>query len=157
MDQNKPFDFEVFPAPEGSETPGYVARTPYRQVFYCGDTEHEAIGHMLRGVAQLAREGYLNPNDPESKGVPPLQHVLSLLTEFLVKNVAQRQEIIETARWVTETTPRTTEYVESKGYDPSIPVEDNRKNLTNPDFLRLNEIISGISTAIAALARVKEL
>lgn len=119
----------------------FTAMTPYRQIGYIGTSEKEAIGSMLRGVAELAWSGSLHPDDPYRKGAPPLQHVMQILNSSLEWHIARRREQIEHENKAAPETP-----------------DSNDVQLPNsPRLNRLNEIISGLATSIAALARVKEL
>jgi len=64
MDQIHSFEYSVGPGPDG----GFAATTPYRQVFWLGDTEQEAIGAMLFGLCDLVKRGCLDPADPHAPG-----------------------------------------------------------------------------------------
>lgn len=121
--------------------PVFEAFTPFRQVTYVGTTREEAIASMLFGVADLARQGAFNPHEAMAKGSPPLQHVIEVLQERLAWHVAQRKECIETI---------TTQ-------------SDENGEVMRPDEVlmgsagRHNEAVISLGTAIAALARVKDL
>lgn len=117
------------------------ASIPYRQIVWIGKSREEAIGELLRGVAELARAGSLDPKQPQRRGATPLQHVMSILEEQLAWHLERRREQIEHLNRKERERP--------DANDVELPV-DQRLN-------RLNEIISGLSTGIAALARVKEL
>lgn len=123
---------------------GYQGSTPYRQIVYHGQTPEEVIGAMLHDMAELAWRGHLNPGDPEQKGAPPLQHVMQILSYSLEWHIERRKEQIE---------------VDNSRNPDGVPAPDpNDMRLpTSPRLNRLNEIISGLGTAIAALARIKEL
>lgn len=112
----------------------YEATTPYRCIVWLGDTPGEAIGNMLRGIAELARSGALNPKNPDQMGVPPIQHVLEILSERLTWQMdRRRQNLCKTG-------------LKTHPID-NVPV----------DVARDNEVISALATSIAALARVKDL
>ena len=127
------FEYEVKPAAAGFE-----ARTPYRQVVYLGETEREAIGAMLKGVAELAWRGHLHPEHPERQGSPPLQHAMQILADHLSLELERRRDRIEDCS--------------------AEPVDDSAaQTQCIADLGRRNEIISGLATSIAALARIKAL
>jgi hypothetical protein len=128
----EPLGFEYSVVQKGTS---FEASIPYRQIVWLGNTEREAIGSMMRGIAQLARDGSLNPDCPSRTGSPPVQFALDVLTEELGRAVELRREDAVDAS-------------ASLG-QPAL--------LATPDFARRNEVVSGIATAIAALARVKEL
>lgn len=130
---NTLFAYEVKPVGAGFE-----ARTPYRQVVYWGETEKDAIGAMLKGVADLAWKGHLHPEQPERKGSPPLQHAMNILADHLSWHLERRRERIDDCS--------------------SEPVEDSvAESQCLTELTRRNEVISGLATSIAALARIKAL
>lgn len=122
------FEYVVTPSADG-----YEARTPYREVVFLGSTEREAVGAMLKGMAELAWKGSLDPEAPERKGSPPLQHTMSILSDHLRWHLERRREQIDDS--------------------PGIPAGQERL----PDLTRTNDVISGLATSIAALARIKAL
>lgn len=130
-----PFKYQVV-----QQDGGYFASTPYRQVYYHGDTAEEAIGFMLRGMAELGRNGAIDPDEPERPGAPPVQHALTVLVRRLTWQLERRREKLEHAG----ATP---------GDDAALMELVNK----HAEFTRDNEIIAGLATAVAALARVKEL
>lgn len=134
------FEYEVKPTESGFE-----ARTPYREIVYLGSTEQEAIGAMLKGVAELAWRGSLDPAAPERKGSPPLQHTMDIICDHLRWHLNQRRERIESSH--TEISPF--------GSGPSSDLPRELRCLS--ELARTNEIISGLATSIAALARIKAL
>jgi hypothetical protein len=105
----------------------YVATVPYRHIEWEGATETDAIGNLIKGVADLAYTGSLDPEDPERMGCRPLQHVMNVLTDRVTWQLEQRQYTIETS-------------------------DDDSVNISYH-----NEVIAGLATAIAAIARVKAL
>jgi hypothetical protein len=105
-------------------------------LIYCGKTEHEAIAWMLGGVAELGWKRYLDPEDPSHySGVSsdPIQHCLELLAEVQVATLAERRSYLRS---------------EYAGTVPKNPVSEREK-------ARLSELAGNISTAMAALARIK--
>lgn len=118
----------------------FEAATPYRNCVYAGDTPAEAIGCLLLGVAELSRNGSIDPSRPNLSGSPPIQHAIHLLTERLLWQVELRREHL-------------VEYGSPLGAGPAYHVEDD----TVKAIARDNEIISALGTSIAALARVKDL
>lgn len=122
------FEYEVTPTADGFE-----ASTPYRKVVYLGSTEQEAMGAMLKGVAELAWRGSLDPEAPGRKGSPPLQHTMDILCDHLQWHLDRRRERIEDSQ--------------------DLPGEQG----ILPDLARTNDVISGLATSIAALARIKAL
>lgn len=118
----------------------YQAWTPFRNITYVGTTREEAISAMLFGVAELARNGSFNPNDPMAKGSPPLQHAMEVLQARLEWHLARRKEYVD-------------QYYEATG--TSVP--ESNPNLFAGEGGKNNEAIISLGTAIAALARVKDL
>lgn len=116
----------------------FIARTPYRHVDYEAETREKAIGSMLRGMVEMGRDGALHPDCPTKPGtLAPLQHVMNILTEKLEWNLARRADLLFA------------HYQTHPGGSDDYPQD--------PKLARYNEVIAGISTGIAALARVKEL
>lgn len=111
----------------------YEATTPYRNCVWTGYSQEEAVGAMLKGVAEMARDGSINPARPADLGAPPIQHAIELLTERLMWQSDRRREKVV-------------------GGGPLSPVSDYITAIA-----RDNEILAGLATAIAALARVKDL
>lgn len=132
------FDWSTTEQSDGT----WTARTPYREVLWTGDTEKEAIGAMLRGVCELSRDGKLDPEAPSERGVPPIQHTLQVLGRALEWHTERRREQIA--------------HDNTKGTEQP-DGHDVNELVLSPRLSRLNEIISGLATSIAALARVKEL
>jgi len=91
--------------------------------------------------------GSINPYNPSAVGSPIIQHVLEILQHALSDQVAQRYQ-----DW-SEGAPgrEVVELAEQEGTTAGAAWSKS------PTFTRRNEIVSGIATAIAALARVKEL
>lgn len=118
----------------------YAASIPDRSIVWMAPTPARAMAHMLHGVAMLARDGSLDPNEPSRKGVPPIQHVLGILTDRLAWHVdARRRSCDETA-------------MHSVGHP------DDPRTTENATWqARCNEVISALGTAISALARIKDL
>jgi hypothetical protein len=114
----------------------YEARVPYRDITFVGKTFEEAIGAMLKGVALLARDGSFNPAQPQRLGAPPIQHAIELLTERLSWQTERRRKKMPTNRG-----------------DWPVPSDEQ----TVASVARDNDIIAALATAIAALARVKDL
>lgn len=130
--QQHVFAYEVKPVGKGFE-----ASTPYRQIVYLGETEQEAIGAMLKGVAELAWSGSMDPAAPERKGCPPLQHTMSILCNHLRWHLERRRERIDDSH----------DQAPGEALDGQLAAE----------LTRTNEIISGLATSIAALSRIKAL
>lgn len=116
----------------------YEAATPYRACVYQAESPEAAVGALLMGVALFSRDGHMNPEHPTAMGSPPIQHVLSILSERLVWHSERRREHITNA--------------------PADATPDQRLDeATIARISRDNEIISALATSIAALARVKDL
>lgn len=131
----------------GESGVAYEATLPFRDVVAEGSSEMEAVGALVLQYCDLARCGSINPSRPYMVGAPPLQHVLELLEEQLGfftllryddwrENVLSRENVDEAAAQDTTAC--------------GVWRDDGR-------FKRRNEVIGGIATAIAAIARVKEL
>jgi hypothetical protein len=119
----------------------------HRQVMFTGNTLEEAVGHALKGYAELGWNGSINPYNPSAVGSPIIQHVLEILQHALSDQVAQRYQ-----DWAEGAPGReVVELAEQEGTTAGAVWSKS------PTFTRRNEIVSGIATAIAALARVKEL
>lgn len=134
-----PFEYKVEQFQSKPEI--WHATTPYRQIVWAGETREEAIGMMLRGFAELARGGSLDPANPHRIGETDMQHAMACLTTALARHVERRREQIE--------------FQNERQGKPDKPQAYDQ--LDPQSFNRLNEIISGLATSIAALARVKEL
>lgn len=115
----------------------YSAVTPYRSCVWHADTPGAAIGSMIRGIAELARSGALDPNKPNQKGSTPIQHVLEILSERLIWQLEQRHSSLAEADELSHDRKTNDTYLNNVARD--------------------NEIISALGTSIAALARVKDL
>lgn len=109
----------------------YVSSVPYRQVECEGATEKDAIGNLIEMVADLAYTGKIDPSDPGRVGCHPIQHVLNVLTDRLTWELDRRQDCAE-----------------HHSDDDVVALQQTAAR---------NEVIAGLSTAIAALARVKAL
>lgn len=116
----------------------FYATTPYRSCAYMGGTKEEAIGSLLMGVGLLSRDGHFNPNEPESMGVPPIQHAIDVMSERLCWQIDRRREKVAEAQ--------------RRLAGPG----DQLVELPN-SISRDSDVVSALSTAIAALARVKDL
>jgi hypothetical protein len=129
-----PFEFSVQkyvrPDNDGAK---YFGVTPYRSIVWTGNSPEEVVSAMLYALAEMSRRGTIDPRSPNSVGAPPIQHVIGFLAERLASRIQTRhQDLLQRTR------PKAT-------YDDL------------EDIARDNEIIAAISTAIAALARVKDL
>lgn len=147
--KSEPFEYDVARLDGSEEGTRFEARTPYRQIIYEGKTEKEAIGWMLADMVRLGRDGSIHPDYPHRPGVPPIQHALSLLTEQLAFEIdTRRQGFSDAAATLGQT--------KNGGLSPSDMTYQQVAD-ASPMFQRRNEVIAGLATAIAALARVKEL
>jgi hypothetical protein len=125
--------------------------TPYRSsIMYAGDTVEEVVGSMLYDMARLARSGSLNPERPEDKGSPPIQHVVQVLSERLLWQVERRKEHLEGAGEGSHL--REFESQEERDRE-----KERFEEMALKEVSRDNEIISALATSISALARVKDL
>src|ERR1700759_2166998 len=115
---------------------GFYASIPQRSILYYGKDRDEAIGHMLYGLMDLARDGSIDPDHPERVGLDPIQHTMSILQRKLEWQLERRRESLEHES-------------ESKGPGETIPI--------SPSVKTSSDIISQLGTAIAALARVQSL
>lgn len=134
----------------GSEV--YEASIPSRAIVWTDGTDgpkgmERAIGAMLYGVAKLAREGSLDPDAPDRKGAPPIQHVMAILSERLAWHIERRREYGE----MLMTDPGVHRAIDSKG--PVAPEDLGASS----QVTRHSEIIAALGTAVSALARIKDL
>lgn len=142
------FSFTI--GPEGQENGPdlLVGKTPYRQIAYIGATYEEVIGSMLHSMARLARDGSLNPARPDEPGVPPVQHALSVLSERLQWHLGERNRHLHQAH----------ENLRMNGQPlPDVPRGGIFHEQCLVGTVRCNEVIAALGTAIAALARVRDL
>ncbi len=65
-------------------TKGFEVHLDCRKVVYCGETEEEAYTQALTGVAELAREGYIDPRDPDSPSIGRVSHLIALAASALM-------------------------------------------------------------------------
>ncbi len=121
----------------------YEAAIPYRSCVYSGRTLEESIANLLLGISILGRDGAFDPNDPEKSGSPPVQHAIHVLTQHLLRQVEARRDHLGDAHWVPGGHVTYTDLSMMPGYLKKVD--------------RDNEVIAALSTAIAALARVKDL
>jgi hypothetical protein len=146
----KVFEYEVKQTEHGFE-----ARTPYREIVYLANTEREAIGGMLKGVAELAWKGSLDPAAPTRVGSPPLQHTMDILCDHLQWHLERRRERIEDSHSERFGDPGDSDAGRFGG------APDSSETLwaqgCYSDLARTNEVISGLATSIAALSRIKAL
>lgn len=137
---------------------GYMVHLPYRDIYWVGETPEEAIGQMLRGVAKLARDGSIDPDDPARMGCPPIQHAMNLLMGALAGQLERRRGRIDYAN--RNIIPGASVRPPAEGQEESKKVMDlgpPSNPILDTEFHRDNEIIAALGTAISALARVKEL
>lgn len=146
--------------------PHYEASLPYRAIVYQGDTAEEALGNLLKGVCQLSREGAINPSNPFSAGSPPIQHAIHILTERLLLTVERRQDHLLMSGYAENPMhvgALTISGFAAEGGDDSHSAATRRGEAEQlgEQLLRAvsrdNEIVSALATAIASLARVKDL
>jgi hypothetical protein len=120
---------------DNNGTTYYSGATPYRQAVFMGASVEEVIASMLFGFASLARNGSINPSQPAEPGDPPIQHAMSILTDRLAWQIERRHGNIHDAE----------------------PADVVTHGEVTPDTVRCGEIIAALGTAIAALARVRDL
>lgn len=148
----------------------FEASTPYRHCVYQGDTAEEAIGCMMKGMALLSREGAINPNNPHGIGSPIIQHAMEVLSERLLWNIEQRQNHLVMGGYADSpsniwpspyaSARYTAGAVGGEGKDDSVS-KQAREDAFNEQMVKTvardNEVVSALATAIAALARVKDI
>lgn len=117
----------------------FEAWTPYRMCTYVGETPEQAIANMLHGVADLARSGHMDPNQPDAVGQTPIQHAMAVLTDRLKWQIDRRNEAIRHL---------------NAGPDGEGKSDDD---VTDATVERHDRLIASLGTAIAALARVNDL
>ena len=154
----------------------YEATLPFRQIASQGESPEAAAGSLLQYYCELSRQGQFNPHRPNDQGVPPIQHVLSILSDMLAENIAGREAHRrfteeDLRRRSAKTDQLEADFEAALDGKPAKPSEvaaatvselfeqaDSASNYRNDaTFKRDNEIIAGLATAIAALSRVKEL
>ena len=133
----------------------YEASTPYRAVYYQGDTPGAAVAALLKGLAILSREGAINPNAPHMVGAPPIQHAIHILTERLLLMVERRRDHLVMSGYAEN--PESVAATQLTADHLKGPPEDELLDQMVRAVARDNEVVSALATAIAALARVKDL
>lgn len=112
-----------------------------RDCSWLGDTEAEAIGNMLNGVAQLAAKGSIDPDHPEEPGPindGPVQMCVELLERKLSHLVAESADAADKAS-------------AAPGGDrvDAADLEERRR------LQEARRTIGNIGTALAALCRIE--
>lgn len=153
----------------------HEASTPYRMCVYAGESAEEAVAALMKGMSLLSREGAINPSNPHAIGAPPIQHAISILTERLLWAVDQRQNHLVMggyadspgniwpspyagARYAADDKQKPEE-----SQDPAAKLAARRaqEEAFNEQMVKTvardNEVVSALATAIAALARVKDI
>lgn len=147
------------PPKPGLQVPYFQASTPYRAVFYQAETPEMALAALLKGACVLSREGAINPHNPHRAGSPPIQHAIHILTERLLQMVEGRQDHLFMSGYAENpahvgaiaATVLTAEHF------PGPSKNDELNEQMMRAIARDNEVISALATAVAALARVKDL
>jgi hypothetical protein len=128
------------------------AHLPFRRVYAQGSSKEEALAGLVRVYCQLARDGSFNPHFPQRVGAPPIQHAIEILNEILKFHVTSRYD-----DW-RDLASECDHPADDRGAaKPGEETTAGGRYTRDPRFNRRNEVISGLATAIAALARVKEL
>jgi len=148
----------------------FEASTPYRHCVYAGESAEEAVAALMKGMALLSREGAINPNNPHGVGAPIIQHAMEVLSERLLWNVEQRQNHLVTGGYADSPGNIWPSPYSSARYASAFPEGEDqggakskqaREEAFNEQMVRAvardNEIVSALATAIAALARVKDI
>jgi len=130
------------------EGDAWSARLTFRQVWAQGKTKEEALAALTRIYCELSRDGSFNPKRPHHVGAPPIQHAIEILQELLAFHTSCRYDDWREQALQDEAAPR------ESGQDEATAGGNYTRD---PRFARRNEVISGLATSIAALARVKEL
>lgn len=148
------------PPKPGMQVPYYQASTPYRAVFYQAESAEAALAALLKGFCLLSREGAINPSAPLRPGVPPIQHAIHILTERLLQMVEHRQDHLFLGGYAENpehvgATIAATEL--NAGHFPGPSKNEELTEQLMRAVARDNEVISALATAVAALARVKDL
>lgn len=136
----------------------WQAELPFRSIRGEGSSPDEAVATLFRTYCELSRTGAFTPHNPDAKGVPPVQHVLNVLSEMLQGEIHNRNSNREFTyendmRADDEQSTANTRPGRAAGGAPTWGSAYRDHHV----FTRDNQVISGLATAIAALARVKEL
>lgn len=156
---------DMDPPKPGLQVPYYQASTPYRAVFYTADSAEEALACLLKGFCHLSREGSINPSNPHATGAPIIQHAMHVLSERLLWHLNCRQDHLVMGGYADTPGAVGPSPYAAKRYAGDGPEDATKKKELEDHFVaqmvatvsRDNEIISALGTAIAALARVKDL
>lgn len=126
------------PSPVGAPVVmSYMVQLKDRSICCTGSSAAEAIACALHEVAQLARDGHLDPNEPERPGCPPIQHVMNILSDRVAWHIARRRESCDAV--------------------DKLPGQQDVYRDSARRFGPQDENIAALGTAIAALARIKDL
>ena len=86
-----------YPDVQVEEDGTFTARCRFRGLAANRASKESAVGAMIQWYCELSRAGHLDPKNPEEPGVPPIQHVLNVLTEHMQNRVylrdRNRQEV----------------------------------------------------------------
>ena len=128
--------FETRRRPDGDPYP-WEATIHQRDCAWLGETEAEAIGNMVNGIAMLAADGMIDPRRPDEPGPisrdNPVQQCVELLERKLKLLVAESADATGKA-----------------DADPSAVHDENRRRLQEA-----RRTIGNVGTALAALCRVE--
>lgn len=121
----------------------FEASIPSRHIVWQENSAPRAVAALLYGVAKLAQEGALDPDEPDRKGKPPIQHVIGVLTDRLA--------------WHVEARRRGCEGEPGGDFKPDAHQPSPADDATKQWLGRNSEVIAALGTAISALARIKDL
>jgi hypothetical protein len=115
----------------------FKASLPFRSLTSEAGSEEEARAGLLRLMCELSRNGSFDPHNPDARGVPPVQHALEVLYEELGNQLNLRRGAV-------------------------LPFRDDNDEPENEvsydaDVGKRSDVLSGVATALASLARVKAL
>jgi hypothetical protein len=126
---------------------------------FVGATPEEAIASLVKGVAQLAYDGHMDPANPEQMGASPVQHCMNVLSRHLGWHMARRQDALRDRDAEAQKLGdfRGASFMDPERAEKAASARAVAAHNFAPLIGGHNEAIAAIGTAISALARIKDL
>lgn len=141
--------FETRRTTAGSGPRKWEALIHQRDCVWTGETEAEAIGKMLNGVARMSFSWSVDPSCPEEPGPvnnDPVQQCIELLHRKLAQLVT---ESADSAKRLAET-ERPFKKETDRPYRETRRIVESRRS-----FQETRRVIGNVGTALAALCRIE--